>query len=150
LREFAYPLARVVFARPPAVVIKPADPWGVELVGHIRRDGACRVSPIAGVVRLHPQKMDCQVKPRNDGLELTTRWQTAPIRRVHVLRPHAQADEPRRIVIGKVLALLKNDAEWRGPPGPAGPPGEQGPPGKLPMVKPWVPESVFYAGDVVA
>src|SRR5262245_12420922 len=44
--------------------------------------------------------------------------------------------------------------EWvvgaMGPPGPSGPRGEQGPPGKLPMVKLWVPETVFYAGDVVA
>jgi hypothetical protein len=36
-----------------------------------------------------------------------------------------------------------------GPPGPSGPRGEQGPPGKLPVAKPWVPETVFYEGDVV-
>src|SRR5262245_3481237 len=29
------------------------------------------------------------------------------------------------------------------------PPGEQGPPGKLPLVKLWMPETVYYAGDVV-
>jgi len=44
--------------------------------------------------------------------------------------------------------------EWvvgtMGPPGPSGPPGEQGPPGKLPLVKLWTPETVYYAGDVVA
>ena len=44
--------------------------------------------------------------------------------------------------------------EWvvgaMGPPGPSGPPGEQGPPGKLPLVKLWVPETVYYEGDVVA
>jgi hypothetical protein len=44
--------------------------------------------------------------------------------------------------------------EWvvgtMGPPGPSGPRGEQGPPGKLPMAKLWTPETVFYAGDVVA
>src|SRR5262249_34730095 len=44
--------------------------------------------------------------------------------------------------------------EWlvgaMGPPGPVGPPGEQGPSGKLPMVKQWKPETVYYAGDVVA
>src|SRR5215813_6371208 len=44
--------------------------------------------------------------------------------------------------------------EWvvgaMGPPGPSGPRGEQGPPGKLPLVKLWVPETVHYAGDVVA
>jgi hypothetical protein len=28
--------------------------------------------------------------------------------------------------------------------------GEQGPPGKLPLVKLWVPETVYYEGDVVA
>jgi hypothetical protein len=37
-----------------------------------------------------------------------------------------------------------------GPPGPSGPRGEQGPPGKLPLVKLWVPETVYYEGDVVA
>ena len=37
-----------------------------------------------------------------------------------------------------------------GPPGPSGPQGEQGPPGKLPVAEAWVPETVFYAGDVVA
>jgi len=44
--------------------------------------------------------------------------------------------------------------EWvvgaMGPPGPSGPRGEQGPPGKLPLVKLWMPETVYYAGDVVA
>jgi hypothetical protein len=38
----------------------------------------------------------------------------------------------------------------RGPPGPGGPRGEQGPPGKLPLVKLWTPETVYYEGDVVA
>ena len=42
------------------------------------------------------------------------------------------------------------DPEMRGPTGPSGPRGEQGPPGKLPMVKLWMPETVHYAGDVVA
>src|SRR5262249_17004685 len=44
--------------------------------------------------------------------------------------------------------------EWvvgaMGPPGPSGPRGEQGPSGKLPIVKLWMPETVYYAGDVVA
>jgi hypothetical protein len=53
-------------------------------------------------------------------------------------------------VLGEVLAQLQSDAEMRGPPGPAGPRGEQGPPGLLAMVKLWVPETVYYAGDVVA
>jgi len=55
-------------------------------------------------------------------------------------------------IVAEVLAELHK--EWEvgamGPPGPSGPPGEQGPPGKLPLVKLWVPETVYYAGDVVA
>jgi hypothetical protein len=55
-------------------------------------------------------------------------------------------------ILAEVVAHLQD--EWvvgaKGPPGPAGPRGEQGPPGKLPMVKLWVPETVYYAGDVVA
>jgi hypothetical protein len=53
-------------------------------------------------------------------------------------------------IMAGVLAHYQSDAEMRGPPGPAGPRGEQGLPGKLPMVKLWAPETVFYAGDVVA
>jgi hypothetical protein len=53
-------------------------------------------------------------------------------------------------VMGEVLADLKHDPEMRGPPGPSGPRGEQGPPGKLPLVKLWTPETVYYEGDVVA
>jgi hypothetical protein len=55
-------------------------------------------------------------------------------------------------IMGEVVAQLRR--EWVvgavGPPGPSGPPGEQGPPGKLPLVKLWMPETVYYAGDVVA
>jgi hypothetical protein len=55
-------------------------------------------------------------------------------------------------IIAGVLAELQR--EWEvgamGPPGPSGPPGEQGPPGKLPLVKSWKPETVYYEGDVVA
>jgi len=51
--------------------------------------------------------------------------------------------------MGEVLVDLKNDAEMRGPPGPSGPRGEQGPPGKLPIVKLWMPETVYYEGGVV-
>jgi hypothetical protein len=50
----------------------------------------------------------------------------------------------------EVVAQLQSDAEMRGPPGPSGPRGEEGPPGKLPIVKLWTPETVYYAGDVVA
>jgi hypothetical protein len=55
-------------------------------------------------------------------------------------------------VMGEVVAQLRR--EWvvgaTGPPGPSGPRGEQGPPGKLPLVKLWMPETVYYEGDVVA
>ena len=53
-------------------------------------------------------------------------------------------------ILAELLADIQRDAEMRGPPGPAGPRGEQGPPGKLPLVKPWTPETVHYEGDVVA
>jgi len=55
-------------------------------------------------------------------------------------------------ILAEVVAHLQD--EWEkgamGPPGPSGPRGEQGPPGKLPLVKLWMAETVFYAGDVVA
>jgi hypothetical protein len=55
-------------------------------------------------------------------------------------------------IVAEVLAEVQR--EWvvgaMGPPGPSGPRGEQGSPGKLPIVRLWVPETVFYAGDVVA
>jgi len=55
-------------------------------------------------------------------------------------------------ILAEVVARLQD--EWEkgamGPPGPSGPRGEQGPPGKLPLVKLWMAETVFYAGDVVA
>jgi len=55
-------------------------------------------------------------------------------------------------IIAEVVAPLQD--EWvvgaMGPPGPSGPPGEQGPQGKLPMAKLWMPETVYYAGEVVA
>src|SRR5215813_9728440 len=64
----------------------------------------------------------------------------------------AAEHELRIEVVGEVVAELRR--EWvvgaTGPPGPSGPRGEQGPPGKLPLVKLWTPETVFYAGDVVA
>src|SRR5262245_37088207 len=55
-------------------------------------------------------------------------------------------------ILAEVVAHLQD--EWvvgaMGPPGPSGPRGEEGPPGKLPLVKVWMPETVYYAGDVVA
>jgi hypothetical protein len=53
-------------------------------------------------------------------------------------------------ILTELLAQIQSDAEMRGPSGPAGPRGEQGPPGKLPLVKLWTPETVYYEGDVVA
>ena len=53
-------------------------------------------------------------------------------------------------ILAELLAHLQRDAEMRGPPGPAGPRGEQGPPGLMPLVKLWMPETVYYEGDVVA
>jgi hypothetical protein len=55
-------------------------------------------------------------------------------------------------IVAEVVAHLQD--EWvvgaMGPPGPSGPRGEQGPAGKLPLAKLWIPETVYYAGDVVA
>jgi hypothetical protein len=53
-------------------------------------------------------------------------------------------------ILAELLAQLQSREEMRGPPGLAGPPGEQGPPGKLPLVKLWTPETVYYEGDVVS
>jgi hypothetical protein len=61
----------------------------------------------------------------------------------------AERERTRQLLI-ELLVQLQSHAEMRGPPGPAGPRGEQGLPGRLPMVKLWVPETVYYAGDVVA
>jgi hypothetical protein len=54
-------------------------------------------------------------------------------------------------IMAHVVAHLQSEMA-AGPPGPAGPEGSPGPPGapgKLPVVKLWTPESVFYEGDVV-
>jgi hypothetical protein len=53
-------------------------------------------------------------------------------------------------ILTELLVQIESDPEMRGPPGPAGPRGEQGPTGELPLVKLWTPETVHYAGDVVA
>jgi hypothetical protein len=50
---------------------------------------------------------------------------------------------------GEFWQLLAGKGD-QGQVGPAGPWGEEGPPGKLPIVKLWTPETVYYAGDVVA
>jgi hypothetical protein len=50
---------------------------------------------------------------------------------------------------GEFWQLLAGKGD-QGQVGPAGPRGEEGPPGKLPLVKLWMPETVYYQGDVVA
>jgi len=50
---------------------------------------------------------------------------------------------------GEFWQLLAGKGD-QGQVGPAGPRGEEGPPGKLPIVKLWMPETVYYEGDVVA
>jgi hypothetical protein len=61
----------------------------------------------------------------------------------------AERERTRELLI-ELIVQLRSDAEMTGPAGPAGPRGEQGPPGKLPLVKTWIPETVYYEGDVVA
>jgi hypothetical protein len=86
----------------------------------------------------------------------------APLQRKVDVAPPTLAEIDRRIeerlaaehqlmtdVLGGVLAQLQSDVDMRGPPGPSGPRGEEGPPGKLPIVKLWTPETVYYAGDIV-
>src|SRR5262245_33629623 len=70
------------------------------------------------------------------------------------IREHiAYEHEFMMTVMQKVIAELQDEWEAKakvGPPGPAGPRGEQGPVGKLPMVKLWLSETVYYEGEVVA
>ena len=69
-----------------------------------------------------------------------------------------KSEELQRLFETKLAALdhvspgargEKGECGPMGPPGPSGPRGEQGPPGKLRVAKTWVPETVFYEGDVV-
>jgi hypothetical protein len=50
-------------------------------------------------------------------------------------------------ILTEIVAQLPRDAA-PGPSGLPGPPGPPGVPGKLPVVKVWKPETVFYEGEV--
>jgi len=139
----------------PAPVVAAADPWeGWEkwLAARLEAERGEVVEIVGEVVaRLRVEIAD------------TIEKRIAPLQRKVDIAPPTLAEIDRRIeervaakhqlmidVSREVVAQLQHDAEMRGPPGPSGPQGEEGPPGKLPIVKLWTPETVYYAGDVVA
>src|SRR5215831_13082681 len=67
-----------------------------------------------------------------------------------------KSEELQRLFETKLAALedrvipgARGEKGECGPMGPPGPQGPQGEPGKLPTVRLWTPETVFYQGDVV-
>jgi hypothetical protein len=139
----------------PVPAVAAADPWeGWEkwLAARLEAERGEVVEIVGEVVaRLRVEIAD------------TIEKRIAPLQRKVDIAPPTLAEIDRRIeervaakhqlmidVSREVVAQLQHDAEMRGPPGPSGPRGEEGPPGKLPIVKLWTPETVYYAGDVVA
>jgi hypothetical protein len=95
------------------------------------------------------ERLKPKPEPKARGPQLDTRSPT--MAEIDALIGQRIAAEHRFMmdILAELLAHLQHDATMRGPPGSEGPRGEQGPPGKLPMVKPWAPETVYYEGEVV-
>jgi hypothetical protein len=135
-----------------AAVADPWEGWNTWLRGHLDADWNEKQEILGEVVaRLRVEIADAIAE------------RIAPLQRKVDIAPPTLAEIDRRIeervaakhqlmidVSREVVAQLQHDAEMRGPPGPSGPRGEEGPPGKLPIVELWTPETVYYAGDVVA
>jgi hypothetical protein len=145
-------LSDAVETHAPAPAADPWEGWNTWLRGHLDADWNEKQEILGEVVaRLRVEIADAIAE------------RIAPLQRKVDIAPPTLAEIDRRIeervaakhqlmidVSREVVAQLQHDAEMRGPPGPAGPRGEQGPPGKLPIVKLWTPETVYYAGEVVA
>jgi hypothetical protein len=139
----------------PVPAVAETDPWaGWEtwLRSHldIERDLTVEVTGevVAGLRREIADAIEKRIEPLQRKVDIAPPTLAEIDRRIE---ERVAAEHQLMIgVLGEVLAQLQSDAEMRGPPGPSGPRGEEGPPGKLPMVKLWVPETVYYAGDVIA